>query len=71
VSQIVFARRRKHLTAIGDPLVCQAQQRVAAPAHLNSDFAQGGTLETQAGRLAVDWAAQVADLLRGAFPEIL
>jgi len=62
---------RRPLTAIGNPLVCQAQQRIAAPAHLDGDFAQGGTLETEAGWLAVDRAAQVADLLRGAFPEIV
>ena len=30
------------LCAIRDPLVCQAQQCVAAPAHLNGNFAQGG-----------------------------
>jgi glutamate/tyrosine decarboxylase-like PLP-dependent enzyme len=59
------------LGAIRNSLVRQAQQRIAAPAHLDGDFAQGGTLETEAGRLAVDRAAQVADLLRGAFPEIL
>jgi hypothetical protein len=63
--------KRKSLTAIRDPLVCQAQQRIAAPAHLNADFPQSGALETQAGRLAVHRAAQVADLLRCSLPEIL
>jgi hypothetical protein len=58
-------------TAIRDPLVCQAQQRIAAAAHLNGDLPQGGTLEAEARRLAVNRAAQVADFLRGAFPEIL
>ena len=65
------ADQKEFLAAIRDPLVRQAQQRIAAPAHLDGDFPQGGTLEPQAGRLAVDRAAQVADLLRGAFPEIL
>jgi hypothetical protein len=65
------ADKKEFSTAIGNPLVCQAQQRIAAPAHLNGDFAQGRALETQPGRLAMDRAAQVADLLRCAFPEIL
>jgi hypothetical protein len=65
------ADKRKSSAAIRDPLVCQAQQRFAASAHLNGDFPQSGTLETQAGRLAVDRAAQVADLLRCSLPEIL
>jgi hypothetical protein len=67
----VFICGPNRLTAIRDPLVCQADQRVAAPAHLNADFPQSGTLETQAGRLAMDRAAQVADLLRRSLPEIL
>jgi len=33
---LFFARRMKTLAAIRDPLVCQAQERVAAPAHLNA-----------------------------------
>jgi hypothetical protein len=63
--------KRKSLAAVRDPLICQAQQYVAAPAHLNGDFAQGGTSEAKPGRLAVDRAAQLANLLRCAFPEIL
>jgi hypothetical protein len=59
------------LHPIRDPLVGQAQQRIAAPAHLNGDVPQCRTLEAQAGRLAVDRAAQVAYLLGGAFPEII
>ena len=59
------------LRAIRNPLVCEAQQRIAAPAHLDGDFPQSGTLETEARRLAVHRAAQVADLLCRAFPEIL
>jgi len=65
------ADKREALTAIRNSLVCQAQQGIAASAHLYADFPQSGSLEAQAGRLAVDWAAQGADLLRRAFPEIL
>jgi hypothetical protein len=63
--------RANWLAAIRDALVCQAQQSIAAAAHLDADFPQSGTLDTQAGRLAVDRAAQVAELLCGAFPEVL
>jgi len=66
----LWAKLRR-LTAIRNPLVCQAQQGIAAAAHLNGDFPQRGTLKSEAGRLAVNRAAQVADFLRGAFPEIL
>ena len=49
--------------------ICQTEQRIAASAHLDGDLAQRGPLESQARRLAVDRAAQVANLARSAFPE--
>ena len=65
-----YIRAGRRLTAICNPLVCQTEQRIAAPAHLNGNFPQGGTLKAEAGRLAVNRAAQIAKLLRSAFPEI-
>jgi len=35
-------------------LIRQTEQRIAASAHLDGDFPQGGPLESQARRLAVD-----------------
>jgi hypothetical protein len=37
-SLFLAADKRESLAAIRDPLVCQPQQRIAAPAHLDGDF---------------------------------
>jgi hypothetical protein len=57
--------------ALGDLLVRQSDQFLAAGAHLDGNVAQGTAVETQARNLPVIRAAQAAELAGGFFLELL